>query len=798
MKPELWRQAEELFHAALERPAEDRRAFLHSACGQDAQLRRHVELLVSAEEKAGSFLEETGVADQTAIRAVGSSLVGRQLGHYRIVSPLGVGGMGEVYRAHDTKLSRDVAIKTLPDEFARDRERVARFRREARTLASLNHPHIAAIYGLEEFDKTDFLVLELVDGKHPSGPLPVAEVLRIGIQIADALDAAHARGIIHRDLKPANVVVTREGRVKVLDFGLAKAIYGEEERAPALSGTVTAIDTVAGHLIGTPAYMSPEQARGESVDQRTDIWSFGCLLYELLTGERVFRANTTQETIAAVLEREPDWQRLPASTPGSIRQLLRRCFQKDANQRLAAIADARKIIEQAQQGRNRWRIAGVCALILVLAAVIAFLLLRPVRPTDSSQWVQLTKFPDAVSQPALSPDGRMVAFVRGESTFYGAGQIYVKILPDGSHVQLTHDNLDKMSPVFSPDGTHIAYTTVDPDFRWDTWTIPVLGGEPQVMLKNASGLLWTGPRQIMFSEIRMGVHMAVVSSGESRIGQRDIYVPPDEPRMAHRSYLSPNGKSVLLVEMDIDHLWEPCRLVPADGSSSGHKVGPLGGGCTFAAWSPDGNWMYFTSNAVIANHIWRQRFPDGKPEQITAGPTAEDGIAFAPDGRSFVTAVSLQGASLWLHDRGGDRQISLEGNAAAPAFTADGSKLLYRVVREQPNEFSFYRDLGEVMVADLKTGRSEPLAPGFPVLNFDISPDGRQVVMEAPDNAGRARLWMAPLDHSEPLRQIPNVEGGQPHFGPSGEIFFRHDEGSSAQLGFVYGVLPDGTGLRKA
>ena len=801
MEPELWRQAEELFHAALEQSPVDRRAFLDSACGQDTELRRHVDLLVSAEENAGSFLDKAGAADLIAtIRAAGS-LMGQQLGRYRIVSPLGVGGMGEVYRAHDTKLSRDVAIKTLPYEFARDRERVARFRREARTLASLNHPHIAAIYGLEEFDRTDFLVLELVEGKHPSGPLPVAEVLRISAQIADALEAAHARGIVHRDLKPANVMVTSEGQVKVLDFGLAKAVYGREEEGPIQLETATVVESVTGHVIGTPAYMSPEQARGERVDQRTDVWSFGCLLYELLTGARIFRADTLQETVAAVLEREPDWQRLPASTPVSVRQLLRRCLRKDANQRLAAIADARKTIEQAQHGRNRWRIAGVCALVLVLVAVSALRLQRPVRPADSSQWVQLTKFPDSVSQPTLSRDGGTVAFIRGESTFIGPGQIYVKILPDGDPVQLTHDNLDKMSPVFSPDGIRIAYTTMNPDSQWDTWTVPVLGGEPQIMLKNASGLVWTGPRRIMFSEIRMGVHMAVVASGESRIGQRDIYVPPNEPDMAHRSYLSTDGKWVLLVEMDNDHLWEPCRLVPADGSSSGHKVGPLGGGCTFAAWSPDGKWMYFTSNAVSANHIWRQRFPDGKPEQITAGPTEEEGIAMAPDGRSFVTAVSLQGASLWLHDAGGDRQISLEGNAATPAFTADGSKLLYRVVREQPNEFAFYRDLGEVMVADLKTSRSEPLAPGFPVLNFDISPDGRQVVMEAPDNAGRARLWLAPLDHSEPLRQIPNVEGAQPHYGPAGEILFRHIEGASTasgSLGFIYRVLPDGTGLRKA
>ena len=801
MRPELWRRAEELFHAVLELSPKARGAFLDDACGQDTELRRQVELLVSGEEKAGSFLDKAALPDVTVtIRAAGS-LVGRHFGHYRILSPLGVGGMGEVYRAHDSKLSRDVALKTLPPEFARDRDRLARFRREARTLASLNHPHIAAIYGLEEFDSADFLVLELVEGKHPSGPLPVAEVLRIGEQIADALAAAHARGIIHRDLKPANVIVTTEGRVKVLDFGLAKAIYGGEERLSALTGTATVVESVAGHVIGTPAYMSPEQARGERVDQRTDVWSFGCLLYELLTGERVFRASTLQETIASVLEREPDWQRLPANTPAKVRQLLRRCLQKDANQRLAAIADARKSIEEAQRGWNRRRIAAVSTLMLALAAVSAIWLQRPVRPTDSSQWVQLTKFTDSVCQPALSPDGRMITFIRGESTFFGPGQIYVKILPDGGPVQLTRDNLRKMSPVFSPDGTSIAYTTVNSDFQWDTWTVPVLGGEPQMMLKNASGLVWTDPRRIMFSEIRMGVHMAVVTAEESRMGQRDVYVPPDEPDMAHRSYLSPDGKWVLLVEMDIDHLWEPCRLVPSYGSSSGHKVGPPGGACTFAAWSPDGKWMYFSSNAVGTNHTWRQRFPDGKPEQITAGPTEEEGIAVAPDGRSFVTAVSLQGASAWLHDASGDRQISLEGNAGNPVFTPDGAKLLYRIVKEQPNEFEYYRDLGEVMIADLRSGRSEPLVRGFRVLNYDISRDGRQVVMEAPDSAGRARLWLATLDRSAPLRQVPNVEGGQPHFLPNGEILFRHNEGASTtdgSLGFIYRVLPDGSGLRKA
>jgi len=802
MTPERWQRARQILNEALEREPEEREKFLAEACSGDASLRDEVKALVMAHEQAGSFLGVPIV--KAGLHADGRLAAGTKLGLYEIGALIGAGGMGEVYQATDSRLGRSVAIKLLPAPFAQDAERTARFEREARVLASLNHPNIAAIYGLEQSGEKKFLVMELVPGEALSekikrGAIPIEETLRIARQIAEALEAAHEKGVVHRDLKPANIHVTPDGKVKVLDFGVAKAVYvREDEESPTPLEILTVVESVTGQVSGTPPYMSPEQARGERVDQRTDIWSFGCLFYELLTGERTFLAGSLPETITAVLERDPDWQKLPARTPAKVRQLLHRCLQKDVKQRLPAIADARKTIEEAQGGWSRWRLAGLGALVLALAALGA-IWFRPVRPTDSSQWVQLTKFPDSITQPALSPDGRMVAFIRGESTFYGPGQIYVKILPDGEPMQLTHDNLDKMSPVFSPDGTRVVYTTVNPDFLWDTWTVPVLGGEPQMMLKNASGLVWTDPRHIMFSEIRMGVHMAVVTSEESRMGQRDVYVPPDEPDMAHRSYPSPDGRWVLLVEMDNDYFWEPCRLVPADGSSSGRKVGPLAGGCTFAAWSPDGKWMYFTSNAVSANHIWRQRFPDGKPEQITAGPTAEEGIAMAPDGRSFVTAVSLQSASLWIHDKSGDRQISLEGNAAAQVFTPDGAKLLYRVARELPNEFDNFRDPGEVMVADLKSGRAEPLARGFKVLNFDISRDGRQVVIEASDDAERARLWLAPLDHSASPRQVPNVEGGHPHFGSDGEILFRHTEGgpAGADSGFIYRVLPDGSGLQK-
>ena len=588
MKQERWRQVEELFHAALERAPEERQAFLGQACSEDTELRLQVEHLISIDQRAGSRLERQVIEEVTATLDADAPLEGAQVGPYRILSPLGAGGMGKVYRARDTKLGRDVAIKTLPSEFARNPERLARLRSEARTLASLNHPNIAAIYGLEEFGDSDWLVLELVEGQNLRGPLPIPEALRVAKQIAEALEAAHEKGIVHRDLKPANVRVTHQGRVKVLDFGLAKTVWVEGTRQPGQNQDVsqlpteTMLETLAGHVLGTPGYMSPEQARGQEVDRRTDIWAFGCVLYELLAGKRAFQGETQIEMIAAVLEREPDWQAVPAKTPAKIRELLRQCLQKDPSRRLNEIADARKALDAAMGGWNRWKVAAIAGAVVVIAiaGVAAAVWPRnPFRPTDQSQWVQLTKFSDSVSQPALSPDGRMVAFIRGESTFYGPGQIYVKILPDSEPVQLTHDNLDKMSPVFSPDGARIAYTTVNPDFQWDTWTVPVLGGEPQIMLKNASGLVWTGPRQILFSEIRMGVHMAVVTSEESRMGQRDVYVPPDEPDMAHRSYLSPDGKWVLLVEMDIDHLLGalPCgsrrrQFRRTQGWSAGRRV----------------------------------------------------------------------------------------------------------------------------------------------------------------------------------------------------------------------------------
>ncbi len=276
---------------------------------------------------------------------------GTKFGPYEILSPLGAGGMGEVYRARDGKLNREVAIKVLPEAVAEDAERLARFQREAQVLASLNHPHIAAIYGLEKSGDVEALVLELVEGETlaeriSQGPIPVEEALAIGRQIADALEAAHEKGIVHRDLKPANVKVTPEGKVKVLDFGLAKALTGDASSPDQThSPTLTAAATQAGVVLGTAAYMSPEQARGKAVDKRADIWAFGAVLYEMLSGQKAFEGETVSDTLAAVLRADIDWSRLPPQTPAAVRGVLRRCLDRDPKHRLRDIGDARIALE---------------------------------------------------------------------------------------------------------------------------------------------------------------------------------------------------------------------------------------------------------------------------------------------------------------------------------------------------------------------------------------------------------------------------------------------------------------------
>jgi eukaryotic-like serine/threonine-protein kinase len=750
-----------------------------------------------------------------------SALIGQSISHYRIVEKLGGGGMGVVYKAEDTRLHRFVALKFLPDDVAKSRQILARFQREAQAASALNHPNICTIYDLGEETGRAFIAMEYLAGKTlkhtiAGRPMEMECVLSVAIEVADALDAAHSKGIVHRDIKPANIFITERGHAKILDFGLAKvsSAKGASGDANTLGTQEVDLDhlTSPGSTLGTVAYMSPEQARAKELDARTDLFSFGAVLYEMGTGVLPFRGESTGVIFKAILDGTPaSAVRLNPDLPADLERIINKCLEKDRNLRYQHASEIRTDLQRLRRDTEPGRLpaaasAGAASrlgmkwkviLPVALASVAALVVWvhRPIKPVDRSAWTQITYVPDAVSQPALSTDGRITAFIRGPSTFAGPGQVYVKILPEGEAVQLTNDSLQKMSPVFSPDGSRIAYTTVDSNHHWDTWIVPVLGGQPRLWLANASGLGWFDKRNILFSEIKNNdMHMALVSADESRAVENDVYVPPSDRGMAHRSSLSPDGKSVLVVEMDRG-LWLPCKLVALDRGSFAQPVGPAGGGCTSVAWSRDGKWMYFTSGASGAFHIWRQHYPVGQPEQVTSGPTEEEGTTMAPDGLSFITSVGSRQSSVWVNNLNTLRQVSFEGFSFDPKITPDGKRLCYRILKGAlPTS-----DPSELHMVDLDSGRDEPLLPGFVIVGtprhtYDISPDGRQIVVTALGRKGEHRLWLVPFDRQLRPHQIPNVEGDHPLFGSSGEIFFRGLEGNSA---FAYRIRDDGTGLQK-
>ena len=416
-------------------------------------------------------------------------LPGAFLGPYEIQSAIGVGGMGEVYCARDAKLGRDVALKVLPEAFAGDPDRMARFQREAKVLASLNHPNIASIYGLEDSGRTHALVMELVEGptladRIKSGPIPVDEAVLIAKQIAEGLEYAHERGIVHRDLKPANVKVSRNDAVKILDFGLAKAVEGEAvEIDMANSPTLTRMATQAGFIIGTAAYMSPEQAKGKPVDRRADIWAFGCVLYEMLTGKMAFHGDTVTDILAAIVKEEPDWSQLPERTPLRARVLLRRCLQKDPKQRLRDIGDARISLDEIISGAplempapgelaatSGWRAAldwhaivpwSIACLMVAALAPIAYIQLRK-KPLSPAQPVRFEiPLPEKVTMSitgsyALSPDGSQLAFFATDSD--GVFRLWIRSLDSLEAHPLAGSESTVGAPFFwSPDGRYIAF-----------------------------------------------------------------------------------------------------------------------------------------------------------------------------------------------------------------------------------------------------------------------------------------------------------------------------------------------------
>jgi serine/threonine protein kinase len=801
MTSERWRQIEELYLAAINLREDDRAALLARA---SAEVRHKVEAMLA--QPAGSKLPDPPAwAFKSEPLAAPPLDPGAEIGQYRIESAIGAGGMGVVFRAYDIKLNRPVAIKFLSDDLA-DASARRRFQREAQMASSLNHPHILTVYDIGEFEGRQYLATEFVDGgtlknwaqQRPRSWEDVAELLT---GVADGLATAHQAGILHRDIKPDNILVTSSGYAKLADFGLAKLEAGIQP----VDRTRTLVEeqTREGIIVGTVAYMSPEQASGKTLDARSDIFSFGIVLYEMLAGHRPFKAATNLELLHQVIHGTPP--PLSNDIPEPLRVLIARALEKDPAKRYSSMRELVVALRAAQRpSRQGWAAtarrsrkllaaAGLAAIVIAAAAGGFAFWSRQVSSTARLEYTPLTNFTDSAVSPTLSPDGRILAFIRGTSTFQGPGDVYVKLLPDGEAVRLTQDGKKKVGPVnFSPDGSRIAYTLLENG--GPTWSVPVLGGEPARMLANAEGLSWVHsgaqPSHVMYSALTgEGVHMGIFTSTESRAEQRTIYLPADVNGMAHRSFHSPDGKSVLVVEMNASG-WLPCRMVPFDGSSSGRRVGPEPAQCTDAAWTPDGKWMYFAANTGAGYHIWRQRFPNGTPEQVTSGATEEQGISFAPDGKSFVTSVGESQSTLWVHDPERERQITFEGYSYLPSFSAD-VKRLYYLQRSKANA-RFVS--GELWETELETGKKQRLLPDFLMEHYDVSPDGTQVIFIAADASGRSPLWIGAVDGSSSPRRLSDQDCIRALFAPNSDVFFV---GGRAGDMFLQTVKADGTGLHK-
>ena len=424
--------------------------------------------------------------------------------------------------------------------------------------------------------------------------------------------------------------------------------------------------------------------------------------------------------------------------------------------------------------------AGACA-VLALASITLY---RSRHRPIEVRFTQLTDFADSAVAPALSPDGRMLAFIRGGNAFLTSDQIYVKMLPNGEARRVTDDHRPKYGLAFSPDGSEIAYTVLEMS-AFSTYEVSSLGGEPHLLLKNAAGLVWLDPQRLLFSEIRSGFNLGLVTATMTRTGTRDIYFPAHERGMAHYASPSPDGHWALVQEMNGNGDWAQCRLVSLDGRSPARLVGPAGA-CTSAAWSPEGRWMYFTALVEGQNHIWRQRFSAGVPEQITFGPTEEEGVAVEPEGRALITSVGVHESTIWIHDGNSQRPLSSEGEVVStpsPAFSPDTNILYYLLRRAEGSGAELWRTM-------VDSGKSEAVFTGISIRDFNLSPDGKQVVYTTAAPHGTTQLWVAPLDRSLPATEL-SISGVQsPHFGQRGQILFQLAEGNK---NYLEQIDPDGS-----
>jgi serine/threonine protein kinase len=691
---------------------------------------------------------------------------GTKLGRYEVIAPLGKGGMGEVYRARDRRLERDIALKILPESFIKDPEHIARFEREAQVLASFNHPNIAGIYGVEESNSGFALAMELVEGPTlaeiiAASPLEIEEALRVAHDVAEALEAAHERGIIHRDLKPANIRLTSDGKVKVLDFGLAKALATETLLHPlADSPTLPIGSTREGIILGTAAYMSPEQARGKPLDKRSDIWSFGCVLYEALTARKAFPGETTTDILAAVIDREPDWTCLPQNTPTNIYALLRRCLQKDSKQRLHDIADARIEIEEALRPPIKptspalrvpiagqiWPLAGQLLSAVVLTAIITWIVSR-ITSSSSVNFPRvtavgrLTHDPDFSESPTWSPDGKMVAFSSNRSGNY---EIYVRRIEGGQEVNVTNDPGQDLQPDFSPDGNWIAFVSTRSS---RTGMIRVGGGAgASTEYRILGGDIWVVP----------------ALGGQARLLARDGNVPAWHPSANKIIYVSGLEDHRALMEVSADGT-APRALLP--DSSSNWEI-------TRVRYSPSGRWITFETSE---RQIFLLSASGGSPRELLNGASH----VWDPSGQRIYYCIREPSGGTRLRSIGIDENTGqlrgephtaglLTGMLKDLAMSHDGSHLAASEMEGSLNLTRLPLNAG----GDAPAGPEELLSRGQVYEHMpSVSPNGRSIAYIS-NRLGDDELWINHIltKHSDRL-ELPGHEFigvASPHWFPDG------------------------------
>jgi len=822
-----WPAVKEIFDGALARPANSRAAFVRDECGDDVALVDEVLSLLAAHAAAGSFAEQPAIEQVAALG--GSTNAGRapamatgfEFGTYRILGPLDAGGMGEVYRAFDTRLHRQVAVKVLPAALSENPDRIVRLEREARLLAALNHPYIATIHGLEITGGRYAMVMEMVDGptlaeRLSRGSLPVDVALKLALQVAEALEAAHEKGIIHRDLKPANIKLTAGGMVKVLDFGLATVTSSDGAEAP-VTLTTAGAHRSEGLVAGTPGYMSPEQVRGQRIDARTDVWAFACVLCEMLTGHQTFSGITVSGTSAAIVESEPDWERLPAAVPVGVRRVLRRCLHRDMRHRFHHIADVRIELEEALDDpdgkaagrraaadRRRTRLLGAMAALMALGLVAMLIAWSRRGPVIAPELRVVEITTPRTADPAsfaISPDGRRLAFVAERD---GQAILWVRDL-DTANGRALAGTEGARRPFWSPDSRSIGFF-----MNSELMRIEARGGAPQTITYLLAGTTgtWGSDGTILFSSTGSPALRRVNAAG----GAVQVVTTPTAESAGHRHpQFLPGARQFLFFVGGPDAVRgvylgtlgasEVTRLVASDTQAAYVTPGWLlfvRQGTLWAqhldlgqrkvtgeptavadsvAFEPiDGIGAFSTSDAGVLTYragrptLTRLSWFDRSGKSLgTLGSSEQIGLTnlrLAPDGRRVAVERSLQSETdVWLLDSSRQTRLTHEPEgtiARLPLWSPDGTRIAFESVRAGRVALSA-KPSGEDGAEDVLFASPETKIP------CDWSTDGRFLVYYVPNPQSGTDLWVLPSDTRMPfifLRTEANELWGQ--FSPDG------------------------------